>query len=292
MIGKAKILVVDDEPDSLNLTKMILEGERYQLVFGSNGEEALQKADSEAPDLILLDVVMLGKSGFEVCKILKAQSKTKLTPVVLFSALGRDVDRKMGRDVGAQGYLTKPFTKESLVAEVKKQLERARPEKFSKALDLDHIQLRGRKLLFEFDPATPYERAIRDFALEAQANGESVVILAPKTSSVQQILQGEETLEFVPLSPKTILSPVLESHAGKPLAIVFDSLSDLIFSMGFNSAYGFTRNALEMLAGPRITAIFLLNPKAHPPNEVYGIRSLFSEQAAYAWEGLTKIKLT
>jgi len=286
-----KILIVDDEPDTLNLAKMILEGEGYQVLVTSSGEEALQRADKEVPDLILLDVVMPGKSGLEVCKTLKIQSKTKLIPVVMFTALGREVDRTLGRAAGAEGHLIKPFTPEGLCAEVKKYLEGARPEKFSRALGLDHIHLRGRKIFLEFDSATPYERAVRDFALEAQANGEAVVILSPKASVIHRTLQEEAGLELVPLSPQTVLSPILEAYAGKTLALVYDNLTDLILSAGFQYAYNFAKNALEMLSGPRLTALFLFNPEAHLANEVYSVRSLFSGQVTYGIDGLKKVKI-
>lgn len=286
-----KILVVDDEPDIRKLMKLILEKEGYKVATASNGDEAIRKADSEVPDIIFLDVAMPGKSGFEVCEILKAQSKTELTPVVLFSALGREVDKKLGRDVGANGYLTKPFTSESLVAEAKKQLETMRQEKFSKHLDLDHTQLKGRKILLEFDPVTPYERAVRDFALEAQTHGEVVVVLSSEASIVHRVLQGDEGLEFVPLTPETIFSQIIDAHAEKHLALVCDNLTDLIITMGFYSAYNFTKNALDRLIDPKITARFLLNPNAHSPNEVYSIRNLFSEQVTYGKDGLTKVKM-
>ena len=109
-----KILVTDDEPDILNLAKLNLEAAGFEVITATNAEETLSKADSELPDLILHDVVMPGMGGFEVCKILKEQSKTRLIPVVLFTALGRDVDRKMGSDAGADGFVTKPFTSEEL----------------------------------------------------------------------------------------------------------------------------------------------------------------------------------
>lgn len=125
-----RILVVDDEPDIVNLAKMILEGEKYQVVTASDGEGALQKAKAEMPDLILLDVVMRGKSGFEVCKILKSQAETRHVPVVMFTALGQDVDRKLSTQAGADSHFVKPFTPDDLLAEVKRQLDQARREKF------------------------------------------------------------------------------------------------------------------------------------------------------------------
>lgn len=287
-----RILVVDDEADTRNLAKMILEGEGYQVTVASDGEEALQKADSEGPDLILLDLVMPHKSGLEVCKTLKGQPKTRLVPVLMFTVLGRDVDKKLSRDAGADGHFIKPFKPEDLVAEVKKHLEQARSEKFSKALGLDHAQLRGRKILLEFDPATPYERVVRDFALEARANGEVVTLLTHTASIVHQAVEGEKGIEFIPLKDGMILSPILEAHAKKPLTLVFDNLTDQILSMGFQSAYNFTKNALERLSGPRLTVMFLFNPKSHPSNEAYSIRNLFSEQVTYGGDGLTPVKLT
>ena len=114
-----KILIVDDEPDTINLAKMILERKGYHVVSAFTGDEAIQKAESEMPDFIYLDMVMPGKSGLEVCKILKAQSKTKKIPLVMFTALGRDVDKKLSKEAGADGHFLKPFTAEDLIDEIK-----------------------------------------------------------------------------------------------------------------------------------------------------------------------------
>jgi CheY-like chemotaxis protein len=123
-----KILVADDEPDIRNLVRMILEKNGYQVSLASNGVEVLQKAETELPDLVLLDVVMPAKSGWEACKILKSQEKTKHIPVVIFSVLstilGDDVSRKHAEEYGCDGYLAKPFTPDGLLAEVKKHLDR------------------------------------------------------------------------------------------------------------------------------------------------------------------------
>jgi len=158
-----KILIVDDEPDILPLTKLILERNRFQVVSVSDGEEALRKTEAEMPDLILLDLVMPGKSGLEVCKILKGRPKTKHIPVVVLSALGRDVDRKLGAKARADGHFTKPFTPEGLTTEVRKHLDHARAEKFSRRLGVEHGKLQGKKILLEYDPSTAYERLVRDF---------------------------------------------------------------------------------------------------------------------------------
>jgi glycogen(starch) synthase len=133
---------VDDQADILDLTKMILEGEGYHVITASSGEEALQKAETEIPDLILLDVVMPGKSGLEVCKILKTQVRTSFIPVVMFTVLSRDTDRKLIVEAGADGHFTKPFTPEGLLSEVKRQIERAKALKQYKQPALESRPLR------------------------------------------------------------------------------------------------------------------------------------------------------
>jgi len=127
-----KVLVVDDEADILDLARMILEEDGYCVVEASSGDEALLKAEAENPDLILLDVVMPGKSGLEVCKTLKSQAKTKNIPVVMFTVFYQEMDMKLSRDAGAKGYLTKPFTPESLLTAVNKYIEEAKAYEFSK----------------------------------------------------------------------------------------------------------------------------------------------------------------
>jgi DNA-binding response OmpR family regulator len=128
---KKKILVVDDEEDIRNLAKQMLEMEGYEVIMASDGKEALSIAEKEAPDLILLDVVMPGMDGFEVCKILKSQQKTRSTPVVIFTVLDSEAHKKRGRDAGADGYAAKPFKIEALLAEVKRQIAKKRQNKLS-----------------------------------------------------------------------------------------------------------------------------------------------------------------
>jgi DNA-binding response OmpR family regulator len=122
------ILIADDEADIVSTTKMILEAEGYRVVTASTGEMALEKADSEMPDLILLDVVMPGKNGIEICKILKGNAKTKHIPVLIFTASGRDVEDLVAQ-AGADGYFPKLFNPEDLLAEVKKRLDQVKASK-------------------------------------------------------------------------------------------------------------------------------------------------------------------
>ena len=119
----AKILVVDDEEPIRSLAQMILTREGYDVVTASNGVEAIQKAEVEKPDLVLLDVVMPGMSGLEVCRVLKTETIARFVPVVMFTVLGRDVDHRLAEESGCDGYFVKPFTPEDLLAEVKMRLK-------------------------------------------------------------------------------------------------------------------------------------------------------------------------
>ncbi len=122
-----KILVADDELDIRKLAQIILERNGYEVSLAADGAETLQKAENELPDLILLDVVMPGQSGWEICRILKSQDRARHISVVIFSASltpGEEDSKRRAEEVGADGYLAKPFNASELVIEVKKHLDR------------------------------------------------------------------------------------------------------------------------------------------------------------------------
>lgn len=283
-----RILVVDDEPDVLNLTKAILAKRGYQVIVASDGDEALRKADAEVPELILLDWVMPEKNGLEVCKILKSQSKTKHIPVVVTTVLGREVDRTMTKEAGANAHFMKPFTPVALLTEVRQQLDTARGSKFSKQLGLEHDKLRGRKLLFEFDPSTPYERAVRDFVLECASDSQKVVVLSTMGNPVYNALEGEQGVEILPIT--SMVSQIAENE-DQPLALVYDNMTDLIVSAGAVAAHRQMQSILGLLPAERVTALFLLNPSAHDQKETYSLRGLFTNQVAYGKQGVTIVKI-
>lgn len=113
-----KILVVDDEPINVELLEAYLTGE-YNILTAYNGEEALEKVKSEHPDLILLDIMMPGMDGYEICRILKNDSLTQFIPIVMVTALSERDDRIKSIEVGADEFLTKPVDKVELMARVK-----------------------------------------------------------------------------------------------------------------------------------------------------------------------------
>jgi two-component system phosphate regulon response regulator PhoB len=119
-----KILVVDDEEDILELVKYNLAREGYRVVCSASGEQALSKARSEPFDLILLDLMLPGMDGLEVAKHLKGDSKTKYIPIIMLTAKGEEADIVTGLELGADDYVTKPFSPRILIARVKAVIRR------------------------------------------------------------------------------------------------------------------------------------------------------------------------
>ncbi len=113
-----KILIVDDEVYILHILDFSLGAEGYEVITAADGEEALEKARTEKPDLVVLDVMMPKVDGFEACRRLKNDPETREMPVILLTAKGREVDRKMGIEVGADDYMVKPFSPSKLIQKI------------------------------------------------------------------------------------------------------------------------------------------------------------------------------
>ena len=124
------ILIVDDDLDILELLKMNLEPEGYNVRTANDGESAVQSASMNPPDLILLDVMMPHKDGFQVIEELKNIEHTKNVPVILVTARGQTEDKVLGLDTGADDYITKPFDLREVTARVEAVLGRTRPIKY------------------------------------------------------------------------------------------------------------------------------------------------------------------
>ena len=117
-MAKGRILVVDDEIYIVHILDFSLGMEGYEVLTALDGEQAFEKARTEKPDLIVLDIMMPKLDGYETCKRLKADPETKDVPVILLSAKGRNVDQKVGFEVGADDYITKPFSPRKLVERI------------------------------------------------------------------------------------------------------------------------------------------------------------------------------
>ncbi len=113
-----KILIADDEPNILISLEYLMKREGYEVLVARDGQEAIDALRRERPRLVLLDVMMPRKSGFEVCQELRADDQIKDTLVLMLTAKGRDTDRAKGMGVGADAYVTKPFSTKDLVSKV------------------------------------------------------------------------------------------------------------------------------------------------------------------------------
>jgi two-component system phosphate regulon response regulator PhoB len=124
---KPKILVVDDEPDALELIQYNLKAAGFDVVKAADGEEALKRARATNPSLVILDVMLPEVDGLEVCKILRREPATKTIPIIMLTAKAAEIDRVLGLELGADDYVTKPFSPRELVLRVKAMLRRQAP---------------------------------------------------------------------------------------------------------------------------------------------------------------------
>lgn len=119
-----KILAVDDDPDILTLVRYNLEKEGFKVSTVESGEEALEKTRKTKPDLLVLDLMLPGMDGLEVCRLLKSDASLKHIPVIMLTAKGEETDIVVGLELGADDYLTKPFSPKVLAARVRALLRR------------------------------------------------------------------------------------------------------------------------------------------------------------------------
>ncbi len=123
-MSQAKILIVDDEPDLVETLRFALELEGYKVLVAVNGEEGLNTARQEKPDLILLDLMLPKLDGYKVCRLLKFDERYKSIPILMLTAKTQDKDRMLGKETGANEYLTKPFDMDELMAKIKSYLKK------------------------------------------------------------------------------------------------------------------------------------------------------------------------
>jgi DNA-binding response OmpR family regulator len=127
-----KILIVEDEQDIAQLVKHYLEKEGFHSIFAKSGLEALNLAVSEHPDLVILDLMLPEMDGLEVCKVLRSKSETAPLPIIMLTAKKEESDTVVGLELGADDYVTKPFSPKTVVARVKslfRRLERTNDQK-------------------------------------------------------------------------------------------------------------------------------------------------------------------
>jgi two-component system, OmpR family, alkaline phosphatase synthesis response regulator PhoP len=123
---KETILIVEDEKDIVKMLDYNLKKEGYKTLVANDGEDALDMANTKLPDLILLDLMLPGVDGLEVCKELKSERKTAAIPVIMLTAKAQESDKVVGLELGADDYVTKPFSPRELIARIKAVLRRGK----------------------------------------------------------------------------------------------------------------------------------------------------------------------
>jgi two-component system phosphate regulon response regulator PhoB len=121
---KAKILVVDDEPDALELVGFNLKKAGFEVLTASDGTQAMRKARELLPNLIVLDIMLPEMDGLDVCRLLRADRQTSGIPIILLTARAAEIDRVLGLELGADDYLTKPFSPRELILRIRNVLGR------------------------------------------------------------------------------------------------------------------------------------------------------------------------
>ncbi|MDO6727470.1 phosphate regulon transcriptional regulator PhoB [Cognatishimia sp. 1_MG-2023] len=136
-----KVLLVEDEPAQREVLSYNLQAEGFDVVTAADGDEAMLLVDEEVPDIIVLDWMLPGISGIEICRRLKSKSQTRAIPVLMLSARSEEVDRVRGLETGADDYVVKPYSVLELMARVRAQLRRVRPASVGQQLEYEDIML-------------------------------------------------------------------------------------------------------------------------------------------------------
>ena len=147
------VLIADDEVNQIELLAFNLEQAGFTVLKAFDGQDAIDKAIEHHPDIIILDWMMPEQSGIEVCRSLRGWDETKNIPIIMLSARGEEGDRTLGLDLGADDYVTKPFSPRELIARLRAVLRRARPTLIGEVLEVGSLKLFPASQIVERDGA-------------------------------------------------------------------------------------------------------------------------------------------
>jgi two-component system phosphate regulon response regulator PhoB len=173
---KTRILVVDDEPDALELIEVNLKAAGFEVVSAANGRVALEKARATMPALVLLDVMLPEVDGLEVCKNLRRDSKTAAIPIIMLTARAAELDRVLGLELGADDYVTKPFSPRELILRIKNLLKRGNRAETAQEIHFAGMVIDRARHLVTFKDK-PLDLTLTEFKL--------VTVLAERKGRVQ-----------------------------------------------------------------------------------------------------------
>lgn len=162
---KEKILIIEDEKDIVKMLDYNFKKEGYRVISAYDGEEGLDLARREHPDLIILDLMLPGMDGWEVCKSLKKESKTTSIPIIMLTAKTQEVDKVVGLELGADDYVTKPFSPRELIARVKAVLRRVKEkDRLPEVLKIGDLTIDFSKIMITLKNK-PIELTAKEFEL-------------------------------------------------------------------------------------------------------------------------------
>jgi two-component system phosphate regulon response regulator PhoB len=144
-MAKGKILIVEDDRDIVEMVRYNLKEQGYETISASNGQKGVELAKSQHPDLIILDIMMPVMDGFEACRALKNDNTTADIPIIILSAKSQETDKVVGLELGADDYVTKPFSPRELIARIRAILRRGRAELPASRLKRDNIVIDSTK---------------------------------------------------------------------------------------------------------------------------------------------------
>jgi len=162
---KETILVIEDEKDIAKMLDYNLKKEGYKALTAYDGEDAIDTANAKQPDLILLDLMLPGMDGLEVCKALKSESRTAWIPIIMLTAKSQEPDKVIGLELGADDYVTKPFSPRELIARIKAVLRRAKDkDRLPDVMKIGELRIDFSKITVTVKDK-PVELAAKEFEL-------------------------------------------------------------------------------------------------------------------------------
>ncbi len=162
---KETILIVEDEKDIVKMLDYNLKKEGFKTLIAHDGEDALDAANRGYPDLVLLDLMLPGMDGLEVCKTLKSESRTASMPIIMLTAKSQESDKVVGLELGADDYITKPFSPRELIARIKALLRRVKEkDKLPEALKIGDLKMDFSRIVVSVKDK-PVELTAKEFEL-------------------------------------------------------------------------------------------------------------------------------
>ena len=202
-LANPKILVVEDEPNQVELIEFNLNSEGYEVVVARDGEEALNLAEEENPDLILLDWMLPKVSGIEVCRQLRRSKMTREIPIVMLTARSEESDKIRGLDIGADDYITKPYSIKELLARVRAAMRRPSTSVISDQLIVGKIVVDLQKHIVAID------------GLQVNLGPTEYRLLVTLMQSPERVFSREQLLDHVWGISANVDTRTVDVHVGR-----------------------------------------------------------------------------